>query len=181
MESYRYVDPGLKPLWPHTLLHNEEHPRGPRHFNPRTACTMSLDTSNLDAQIAKLREGNTLSENEVKDLCERVSLRQRASLSAQHNPSSPSSQQGSKPLPFPLPSSSRLTCRSCCFYGLRLRIFFSKNPMYNQFGPLSLFAAIFMGNFMTWPSYFELEDLAQTLIICSWETMSIEGIIHWKQ
>jgi Calcineurin-like phosphoesterase len=35
---------------------------------------MSLDTSNLDAQIDRLREGGTLSEHEVKALCDKVSF-----------------------------------------------------------------------------------------------------------
>jgi hypothetical protein len=34
---------------------------------------MSLDSSNLDAQIERLREGGTLSEHEVKALCDQVS------------------------------------------------------------------------------------------------------------
>jgi hypothetical protein len=33
---------------------------------------MSLDTAKIDEHIERLREGNTLTENEVKALCEKV-------------------------------------------------------------------------------------------------------------
>ena len=35
---------------------------------------MSVDTSNLDSQIERLRQGDTLSEHEVKALCDQVSI-----------------------------------------------------------------------------------------------------------
>lgn len=44
--------------------------------------TMSLNTSNLDAQIDRLREGGTLSEHEVKALCDKVSCLQGHSCAA---------------------------------------------------------------------------------------------------
>jgi hypothetical protein len=37
---------------------------------------MAFDTAKLDEQISSLREGNTLTENEVKALCEKVSSRE---------------------------------------------------------------------------------------------------------
>jgi len=41
---------------------------------------MSIDTSKLDEQISRLRDGNTLTETEVKALCEQVGSRQTSTL-----------------------------------------------------------------------------------------------------
>ena len=141
---------------------------------------MSSQHGDIDEHIDRLKNGGTLTENEVKNLCEKVRgiLRWRwmklVSSPLHHYPS-----HYGKNLHLP----------QCCLLTkiilsvpltYRPKKFYNKNLMCSPYKHPLRFAETFMVNFMILQNYFALEDHVQTPTICSWEIMLIEAIILWR-
>jgi hypothetical protein len=79
LSSYSLVEP--PPVWFHQGATSKNSLKKKRQTT-RESCVeaMLFDVSRLDEQIERLRVGNTLTENEVRALCEKVSWRPIESL-----------------------------------------------------------------------------------------------------
>lgn len=115
----------------------------------------------LDQWIEQLNECKQLAENQVKTLCEKVCA-----------------------------STSYSIVWIFVFRDMRLMLpftfdrqkkFWPKNQMSSQSDALSPCVVMFTDSFMTWWSFFELEENLQTLTTCSWETMLTEATIPLRQ